>query len=147
MQLTDYSPDSVAKFQDYLQSKYHNIEELNKSFNSDFPSFKDIYPPAKNINTDKLTNFFQHIDYASSGELAIYGWAAGKDGSPVKVKVFIDGTDAGYAEYGLNRLMFINRCLRSGGHPLAIVIIWISRNFLMGFILSILCMMTTVNIL
>ena len=104
MQLTDYSPDSVAKFQEYLQSKYHNIEELNKYFNSDFPSFKDIYPPAKNINTDKLTNFFQHIDYASSGELAIYGWAAGKDGSPVKVKVFIDGTDAGYAEYGLNRL-------------------------------------------
>lgn len=104
MQLTDYSPASVAKFQSYLQSKYHNIEELNKSFDSEFSSFKDIYPPSKDINTDKLTSFFQHIDYASSGELAIYGWAAGKDGGPVKVKVFIDGTDAGYAEYGLNRL-------------------------------------------
>ena len=51
-----------------------------------------------------LNNFFEHLDYASSGRLAIYGWAAGNGQGPAKVRIFIDGKDVGYAERGLSRM-------------------------------------------
>lgn len=101
---TDYSSGSVARFQDYLKLKYKTVAALNKVFNSDFSSFSTIFPPSKNINKDKLDNFFQHIDYASSGVLTLHGWAARKDGKPVNIKVFVDGVYAGNVEYGLNRM-------------------------------------------
>lgn len=104
VQITDYSPESVKRFRQYLSGKYKNIDALNKELGSDFKSFDEINPPSKDINTDHLNNFFEHMDYASSGKLAIYGWAAGKSGKPAKIKVFIDGKDAGYAEAGLSRM-------------------------------------------
>lgn len=103
-EITDYSPSGVKRFQGYLKDKYKDITNLNKEMGSKFSSFEEIYPPAKDINKEKLDNYFQHIDYASSGELAIYGWAAKKNGDPVKIKIFVDGVDNGYAEYGLNRM-------------------------------------------
>lgn len=103
-EITDYSIAGVQRFQTYLKEKYKDIGGLNKAIGSTYSSFTEVYPPSKDINKDKLDNFFQHIDYASSGKLAIYGWAAEKDGGPVKVKIFLDGADNGYAEYGLNRM-------------------------------------------
>ncbi|BEO27651.1 hypothetical protein SMQC21_12310 [Serratia marcescens] len=104
MQITDYSPESVKRFREYLSAKYKTIEVLNSKLGSEFKSFDDINPPSKDINIDHLNNFFEHMDYASSGKLAIYGWAAGTDGKPAKIKIFVDGNDAGYAETGLNRM-------------------------------------------
>lgn len=104
MQITDYSSGSIKRFQKYLAQKYNSIEALNNRLGSEYKSFEEIYPPSKDINTDHLSSFFEHMDYASSGKLAIYGWAAGKDGKPAKIKVFVDAKDAGYAETGLNRM-------------------------------------------
>lgn len=104
MQLTDYSPGSVDRFRAYLKGKYKTISALNKKLGSDFHSFDEIIPPSKDINTDHLKNFFEHMDFASSGFLPIYGWAAGKNAKPVKIKVFVDGKDYGYADTGLNRM-------------------------------------------
>jgi len=104
MQITDYSPDSVKRFREHLSKKYKSIEVLNNKLESEYKSFDEINPPSKNINTDHLNSFLEHIDYASSGRLAIYGWAEGKDGKPAKIKIFVDGKDVGYAETGLNRM-------------------------------------------
>lgn len=102
--VTDYSPRAVARFQKYLAEKYQTIAKLNESFGADFPSFSEVYPPSKNINKDKLDNFFQHIDYASSGLLTLHGWAADKEYEHLDIKVYVDGKYHGDAEYGLNRM-------------------------------------------
>ncbi|MCX8729352.1 beta-galactosidase [Gilliamella sp. B2969] len=104
IQLTDYSPDSVKRFRNYLVEKYKKIENLNNKFGSQFESFEDINPPSKDITTDHLNNFFEHLNYESSGKLAIYGWAEGTSNRPAKIKIFVDGVDAGYADTGLNRM-------------------------------------------
>ncbi|HDK5262807.1 TPA: beta-galactosidase [Klebsiella pneumoniae] len=104
MQLTDYSENSIKRFRNYLFDKYKNIKSLNDTLGSEYRSFYEINPPSKNINTVHLNNFFEHLDYASSGRLAIYGWAAGNGQGPAKVRIFIDGKDVGYAESGLSRM-------------------------------------------
>lgn len=104
IELTDYSPESTKRFRNYLSKKYKTIDLLNAKLGSSFNSFDEIMPPSKDINTDHLNNFFEHLDYASSGKLAIFGWAEGKKNQPAKIKIFVDGEDVGYAETGLSRL-------------------------------------------
>ncbi len=104
MKLTDYSDNSIKRFRNYLIEKYKNINSLNDNMGSEYKSFDEITPPSKDINTTHLNNFFEHLDYASSGKLAIYGWAAGNEQGPAKIRIYIDGKDAGYAESGLSRM-------------------------------------------
>ncbi|WP_434639902.1 beta-galactosidase [Klebsiella sp. I138] len=104
MKLTDYSEKSIKKFRSYLFEKYKSIKSLNDKIDSEYKSFDEINPPSKDINTVHLNNFFEHLDYASSGRLAIYGWAAGNNHGAAKIKIFIDGKDVGYAESGLSRM-------------------------------------------
>lgn len=101
---TDYSPAAVTRFQEYLKEEYGNIQNLNQRFDASFSGFSEIHPPSKNINNEALDNFFQHVDYASSGMLTLHGWAARKDGKPVDIKIYLDGQFVGNAEYGLNRM-------------------------------------------
>ncbi|MWP62877.1 beta-galactosidase [Gilliamella sp. Pas-s25] len=104
MKLTDYSMDSVERFRVYLIDKYKTINKLNDKLNSNFNSFDEIIPPSKDIMSDHLNNFFEHLNYESSGKLTLYGWAdLGKNKSS-KIKIYVDGTDVGYAEIGLNRM-------------------------------------------
>ncbi|MDP5292526.1 beta-galactosidase [Oceanimonas sp. CHS3-5] len=111
---TDYSPATVARFQQYLQDEYGSIQRLNEVFDAVFTEFEDIYPPSKNINSEPLESFFQHVDYSSSGILTLHGWAVRKDGKPVNIKIYVDGQFAGNAEYGLNRMDVYQAKLGSG---------------------------------
>ncbi|HBZ4249015.1 TPA: hypothetical protein MG551_19310 [Klebsiella aerogenes] len=68
MKLTDYSDNSIKRFRNYLIEKYKNINSLNDNMGSEYKSFDEITPPSKDINTTHLNNFFEHLDYASSGK-------------------------------------------------------------------------------
>lgn len=92
--LTDYSAASRAGFRRWLAQRFGSIEALNRHLGSDFVGFDGIEPPARNIQREPLAHFWQHIDDAAAGKLAISGWvhdAARPAGDPARVRVYVDG--------------------------------------------------------
>jgi len=43
--IADYSPESVAAFQDFLRTRYGTIEKLNAAWKASFPAFASVRPP------------------------------------------------------------------------------------------------------
>jgi len=72
--VTDYSGTSVTGFRRYLTQRYTRIETLNQKLGSNYPSFDSVFPPAKNIRSEKLTRFEEHLDAYATGQLPVSGW-------------------------------------------------------------------------
>lgn len=72
--ITDYSPKSIQDFRIHLQKKYKNIQKLNRTLGSTYKAFTEIIPPSKDIRTEELTRFTEHIDPYAHGSLPITGW-------------------------------------------------------------------------
>lgn len=100
---TDYSLVAVNGFRVWLSQKYGSIARLNSDLASSFSSFEAINPPSKDIHTELLSNYFDHIDIAAAGTLPIYGWIGDRRGRNLKVSVYLDGKLAGVARTGLSR--------------------------------------------
>lgn len=100
---TDYSPVSVNGFRVWLARKYGTIERLNSDLASSFASFEAINPPSRDIHSEVLANYFDHIDAAAAGGLPVYGWIGDARGRSLKVSVYLDGKPAGVARTGLSR--------------------------------------------
>lgn len=73
---SDYSAQSIEGFKKYLENKYQNIQALNIHLGSSFGSFNEVPPPRKNIRTERLQNYWEHIDSFAHGILPISGWLA-----------------------------------------------------------------------
>lgn len=73
--VTDYSPHSVAGFHQFLKQEFGRIEQLNRVLGSDYASFKEVQPPSRDIRTEPLQRFTEHIDSFAHGSLPIAGWA------------------------------------------------------------------------
>lgn len=73
--VTDYSPQSVADFRQFLQNEFKRIEQLNRVLGANYASFNEIEPPAKDIRTEPLQRYTEHIDSFAQGSLPIAGWA------------------------------------------------------------------------
>ena len=101
--ITDYSPKAVAGFHEYLQAKFVDVAALNKMAGSSFHSFVEVPAPSKDIRKDKLNNFFEHIDSAAAGTVAIQGWAFDPSGKPVQLAIYLDGKRRGNITANLNR--------------------------------------------
>ena len=97
--LTDYSPTSRAGFRAWLRQHFRgDIAALNAQLGSGFASFDQIEPPARDIRHERLDHFWQHIDDAAAGTLAISGWvhdAALPKGATPWVRVYLDGQPVG----------------------------------------------------
>ena len=97
--LTDYSAASRAAFRDWLRQHFRgDLAALNAALGSDFASFDQIEPPSRDIRRERLDRFWQHIDDAAAGTLAISGWvhdaALPKNATPW-VRVYLDGQPVG----------------------------------------------------
>lgn len=77
--ITDYSEVSVQAFRRFLREEFGNIEHLNRIVGSDYASFDELAPPSKDIRTEPLRRFTEHIDPFAHGTLPITGWAYIKD--------------------------------------------------------------------
>ncbi|GAB4397028.1 MAG: hypothetical protein OHK0048_03900 [Rhodoferax sp.] len=89
-QVSDYSAASVHAFRAALRQQFGSIAALNRALGSDFSSFDAIHPPRRNIRTEPLNHFFEHIDSFAAGSLPIAGWVyAG--GPKVQIRIFLDG--------------------------------------------------------
>lgn len=103
-QVTDYSKRSVDGFQRWIEKKYGNVKKINQSLGSDFGNIKDILPPSKNINKDKLSSFTEHYDAYSAGTLPITGWISDPQSVIKKLKLYVDSKSIGDVERGFGRL-------------------------------------------
>lgn len=104
--ITDYSEKSITDFRYFLQQKFQNIENLNQAIAENFSSFSHINPPSKDIRSQALQSFSEHIDPYAHGVLPISGWLFIKDKNtqpPLKVQIYRNGAWMGSALVNLGR--------------------------------------------
>jgi len=96
--VTDYSPQSAAGFRQFLQKEFRHIDRLNRVLGADYATFDDVEPPARDIRTEPLKRYTDHIDSFAHGGLPIAGWAYAPrpaGAGPAWVHVFRNGVFIG----------------------------------------------------
>lgn len=104
MHTTDYSPQSLAGFRRWLQSKYQTTSELHKRTGLSYESFDDVPAPSKNIRTEKLQSFGEHYDTYAQGILPLGGWLWDPNNFIKRLDLYVDGKPADTVSRHLNRL-------------------------------------------
>ena len=104
-QVSDYSPASIIGFRQYLKGRYASLQKLNTQMGSDYLSFEDIVPPAKNIRTETLRRYQEHIDAFAAGLIPITGWvhAPTTQNTAQAVRIYLDGKHIADAPVKLGR--------------------------------------------
>lgn len=104
--VTDYSPQSSESFRKFLKKEFLRIEQLNRVLGTDYTSFEEIQPPSRDIRTEPLRRFAEHIDSFAHGTLPVAGWAYLKQtaGAPSAwVHVYRNGTFVGKTQVNQGR--------------------------------------------
>lgn len=73
--VTDYSAVSRAGFRDFLRTRFGTLEALNRAVDG-FASWDAIDPPSKDIRSEPLRHFHEHIDLYAQGVLPVSGCLA-----------------------------------------------------------------------
>ena len=104
--VSDYSPKSKADFRWFLERYFGNIRNLNRTLGTSWTSFEQIEPPSKDIRTEPLKDYSEHIDSYAHGSLPISGWAYVKeatDAAPAHVRIYRNGELLGRVPVNLGR--------------------------------------------
>lgn len=103
--ISDYSPASVAGFRQHLQSRYPSLQALNRQLDSDYPSFAAITPPSKDIRSEPLSRYHEHLDAYAAGQIPITGWVHAPDtpNTAQAVKIYLNGKHIADAPVHLSR--------------------------------------------
>lgn len=104
IQVTDYSPASVAGFRQWLQRQYGSIASFNARHGFDYAAFDAVPAPARDIRKDKLGSFGEHYDAFADGTLPIAGWLWDPRQVIEQLDLYVDGRRVGPVARGLNRL-------------------------------------------
>ena len=92
--VTDYSPTSRAGFAAALRQRFGTVAALNAYLGSSFADFAAVQLPSRDIRRERLDNFWQHIDDAAAGRVAVSGWVhdgAQPAGRASWVRIYLDG--------------------------------------------------------
>jgi hypothetical protein len=104
--ITDYSQHSVKGFRQFLSQKFTTIESLNTALKAEFVNFDAINPPSKDIRTDALKGYFDHIDATAHGVLPVSGWVARNARNlvkPPKILIYLNGELHGTVDVNFGR--------------------------------------------
>lgn len=104
--VTDYSAQSVEGFRKFLEKEFRHIAQFNRVLGADYTSFNEVQPPSRDIRSEPLRHFTEHIDSFAQGTLPIAGWAYVKqsDGTaPAWVHVYRNGTFVGKTQVNQGR--------------------------------------------
>jgi len=104
IQVTDYSPASIAGFRRWLEQRYGTVQKFNKDTGFAFASFDQLPVPGKDIRKDRLTSFAEHYDAFADGRLPIAGWLSDPQRSISQLELHVDGQIVVPIERGFNRL-------------------------------------------
>lgn len=72
--ITDYSQVSKEEFRSFLKLRYRYLRNFNRAMLSDYPSFRAVDPPSKDVRLEPLTRFTEHIDAFAHGSFPVAGW-------------------------------------------------------------------------
>lgn len=104
--VTDYSPQSIEGFRHFLQKGFRRIDQLNRVLGSNYTSFEEVLPPSRDIRTEPLQRFTEHIDSFAHGSFPIAGWAHIQQppgARPTWVHVYRNGVFAGKTKVNQGR--------------------------------------------
>lgn len=104
--ITDYSASSVQAFRMFLTQEFGSIERFNRLVGANYASFDEVAPPSRDIRTEPLRRFTEHIDAFAHGTLPIAGWAYVKDapaGYTPRIHIYRNGLLAGKTAVQLGR--------------------------------------------
>ncbi|HCL87665.1 MAG TPA: hypothetical protein DIC45_14480 [Comamonadaceae bacterium] len=104
--ITDYSPASVQDFRAHLARQWGSIARLNRFLGSDYAAFDEVDPPSRDIRSQPLRRYTEHIDAFAHGWLPVSGWAhvaVPVPGHIPRVHVYLDGRPHGHAPVTLSR--------------------------------------------
>lgn len=104
IQVTDYSPSSVAAFRQWLRVRYQTVDQFNTAHGFAFASFDAIPAPSRDIRKEKLSSFAEHYDAFATGTLPIAGWLWDPGNRIQSLDLYVDGQLVGAIPRGLNRL-------------------------------------------
>jgi len=104
IQVTDYSPASIAGFRKWLRAKYNNIEEFNALHGSNVASFQDIPAPFKDKFDKNTKRSLEYYDAFADGILPIAGWLWDPQQRVAQLDLYINGKKVGPVQRGFNRL-------------------------------------------
>lgn len=96
--VSDYSPASVAGFRQFLQHEFQQVERLNRILGSDYADFAQVQPPSRDIRTEPLQRYAEHIDSFAHGSLPVSGWAfvpQAEGAAPAWVHIYRNGVFVG----------------------------------------------------
>ena len=102
VQMTDYSESSIREFRCWLRDRYANVAEVNERFGTPFSDWSEVEPPRRDLRPDFVSPTWQHMDSYADGYLPVFGWA--ELAEQQSIRIYVDGAEAGEAEYGLGRL-------------------------------------------
>lgn len=103
--VSDYSARSVADFRAFARARFADVTALNRALDSDYPSFDALEPPARDIRTEPLTRYTEHIDSFAHGTLPISGWLHASDGDADRqwLRIYRNGALVARTRVGLSR--------------------------------------------
>ena len=104
IQVTDYSPASVAGFRQWLSQRYGNLQKFNADNGFTYASIDLVPAPAKDIRKDRLGSFGEHYDAFADGLLPIAGWLWDPQRRITQLDLYVDAKPVGTVERGFNRL-------------------------------------------
>lgn len=91
-QVTDYSPTSIAGFQQFLAQHFGGrIEALNQALGSRFTAFEDVPPPAQDIRHAPHPPLSAHLDSFAHGRIPLSGWVFVPGVSQPRVQIYRNG--------------------------------------------------------
>lgn len=104
MATTDYHPQSVAQFRQWLAQQYGSIEAFNQATGFGFASFDAVPAPGRDIRTDRLQSFAEHYDGFAGGHVPVSGWLWSPQARVARLMLYLDGRYVAEIPLGLNRL-------------------------------------------
>ena len=104
VQVTDYAPESVRQFREWLRQKYKTVQGFNEATQMAYQSFEEIPAPSKDIRKEPLHSFGEHYDLFASGVLPISGWLWDPQHRIQSFDLYLDKQRLGPVPRGFNRL-------------------------------------------
>jgi hypothetical protein len=104
VQMTDYSPGSIAGFRVWLKRKYVTVERLNAATGGRFGSFTEVTAPSRNVLATNKGEPIEHFDGYADGTLPVAGWLWDPQGQVRSLELVVDGQRRATMGRDFNRL-------------------------------------------
>lgn len=101
--VTDYSPASVAGFRSWLRKAYRSVEDLNRATGGSFRSFDEVEAPSKSMLSSPA-DAIGHFDGFADGRVPVAGWLWDPKHRTTGLELYVDGKSVAQVPRDFNRL-------------------------------------------